>query len=354
MVNNIWEISYIYKGGSAVSVIIDNQDDSVSSNVPATRGMEESIQLYQQIYQHITGTTEKTKQRCSDNLLIDIDEIKQVHHKIEQISSTHNVISKNITITVLHSNDRKEQFTSFEKFLFSTGINTSPTLSVIIKYNYAILPVNTSIPSGIKTPNHYEVTLNLNSRIAMQKEMEDDAPPFMRGRFVTFMISNAAEITIEYADYVVARGFVEAFKEWSNGCKRVSSKIPLMQRMQLVSYFIPPAIKMIFSVLIISYTYFSLDNYFNGNFSIEEISKFMILSFGAFFLIPSFARFLGSNIEKSIDNYVAPSYIILNKGDERLYDEYKGRNKSSILQAWYNIILTIALGIVSSRLDKLL
>ncbi|WP_256844286.1 MULTISPECIES: hypothetical protein [unclassified Pantoea] len=336
-----------------MSVIIDNEDDGVTASVPAKRDIDNSIQLYQQIYQHITGTTEKTKHRCADNLLIDLDEIKQVHHKIEQISSTHNVISKNVSITVLHSHDRKEQFTSFDRFLLSTGISTSPTLSVIIKYNFAILPVSRQLSPAMDVPNHYEVTVKLNSKIALQKEMEDDAPPFMRGKFITFMITNAAEVTVEYADYIIARGFVEAFKEWTDGCKRVSSKVPLIQRLQFISHFIPSAIKFIFTVLILFYTYQSISLYVSESSTIETISRFMIISFGAFFIIPSIARSFGGNIERAIDNYVAPSYVILNKGDERLYEEYKDRNRKSLVKSAINILITIMLGIVSSRLDKL-
>jgi len=337
-----------------MSVIIDNEDDGVTASVPATREIDNSIKLYQQIYQHITGSSEKTKHRCSDNLLIDIDEIKQIHHKIEQISHTHNVASKNVTITVLYSHDRKEQFTSFEKFLFSTGISTSPTLSVIIKYNFAIIPVNNPISSAVDVPNHYQVIIKLNSKIALQKEMEDDAPPFLRGKFMTFMMTNAAEVTVEYADYIIARGFVEAFKEWTDGCKRVSSKVPLMQRLQAISHFIPQAIKLIFSVLILFYTYQSISIYINDSSTVETIGKFTVLSFGIFFIVPSIARFLGGNIERAIDTYVAPSYVKINKGDERLYDEYKVRNNKSLAKSILNIGVTVALGIVSSRLDKLL
>lgn len=333
-----------------MSVIIDNsaEDDVVKANVPTSRELDKSIQLYQQIYQHITGTTEKTKYTCSDNLLIDLDEIKQIHNKINQLCDMHHIISSNETVTVLHSKDRKEQFTSFEKFVLLSGANASPTTNVILKYNYAICPANTN------KPNHYVITVRLTSRIAMQKEMEESAPPFIRGRIVTFMIADAAEITVEYADYIVARSFVEAFKDWSDGCKRVSQKTSLIQKIQPFSHFVPLVMKFLFSVLVFIYTYIYVDKYINLGGGNELLVKFLMLSFGGFFIIPSIAKYLGRNIEMLIDRYTPLSYIILNKGDERLYDEYQKKNNSSVKGTLLNVVLTIVLGVISAKLDKLI
>lgn len=71
-------------------------------------------------------------------------------------------------------------------------------------------------------------------------------------------------------------------------------------------------------------------------------------------MIPEVARMIGSNIERAIDNYVPPSYLLLNKGDERLLDDYKRRNKKNVRNAILNAIIAIILGIASSRIDKLL
>ena len=54
----------------------------------------------------------------------------------------------------------------------------------------------------------------------MLRQIEQEAPPFVRGRLAGFVALNTAEITIDYADYVIARGFLEAFEEWIKGCKK--------------------------------------------------------------------------------------------------------------------------------------
>ena len=51
--------------------------------------------------------------------------------------------------------------------------------------------------------------------------MKQDAPPFMGIGLYAYMAAEVAHIKVNYADYVVARGFMEAFDEWVNGCKAV-------------------------------------------------------------------------------------------------------------------------------------
>ncbi|WP_433977492.1 hypothetical protein [Erwinia sp. E_sp_B01_9] len=315
-----------------MSIVIDNSGESDNENGGLTnsRDINSSLQIYQQMYQHITGRSENMKQICSDNLLIDMQEIKQLHFKINQLRNIHNIIAQNETVTVFHAKERKEQFTSFEKFEIYNSSTTSPTLNVILKYNFAILP------TGRVTPNQYTVTLKINSRIAWQKQMEEDAPPFMRGRFISFMLADAAEIDVEYADYVVARTFIEAFKEWTEGCSRASNSFNLMNKLQFISHYIPSFFKFIFSLSIVLLAMNSVELFVNESASPEKIAKFSIIFFSCFFIFSSVARFLGSNIEGVIDRYVPLSYLKLNKGDERLIEEYV-KKKREIIVKWHLI-----------------
>ncbi|MCW0319933.1 hypothetical protein [Pantoea dispersa] len=333
-----------------MSVIIDNQNDgqNLRGAVPINRDIDKSLKVYQEIYQHITGRTEKITQKCSDNLIIDLSEVKLTHSKINQLCNVHNIVVRNESVTVFHTKERKEQFTEFRQFELYSSATTSPTINVILKYNFAILPV------GGQIPNQYVVTVKLTSKLAMQQQMEEEAPPFIRGRFISFMISDAAEISIEYADYIVARSFIDAFNEWANGCKRSVTGSELPQRFQLISHFIPTVMRYSFAFLILTLGYLYIGSYLKDAASFEDKAHFFMLFFAAFFMIPEVARMIGSNIERAIDNYVPPSYLLLNKGDERLLDDYKRRNKKNVRNAILNAIIAIILGIASSRIDKLL
>lgn len=75
-----------------------------------------SLKVYQDIYHQVTGRTEQIRKRYSDNLLVEFPEIEQLHFKVHQLCDVHKIIACNEVISVFHEKERKEQFTSFERF----------------------------------------------------------------------------------------------------------------------------------------------------------------------------------------------------------------------------------------------
>lgn len=202
-----------------------------------------SLKTYQAIYHQITGRTEQVRKRYSENLLIDFSELKQLHHKVMQLCDVHHVIARNETISVFHEKERKEQFTSFERFEAYNSSTTSPTVNIVLKYNFSLTP------AGVKRAQEYVVTIRLTSRVAAIKQLENEAPPYMRGRFFGLMVGNTAEVTVDYVDYVIARGFLEAFDEWVGGCK-TAPKNRCLHFLRLHSHHIPEAAQLLIAGLL--------------------------------------------------------------------------------------------------------
>jgi hypothetical protein len=207
-----------------------NPDEKVirvgDSNTPI------SMKTYQDCYHQITGRTEQIRKRYSDDLLIDFSEFEQLHYKVMQLCDTYNIIAKNEVVSVFHEKERKEQFTSFERFRAYNASSVSPTVSVAIKYNFSIIPAN------LKNPQEYVLTIRLTSRVAIIQQIEKEAPPFMRRSVFGYLSENTAEITIDYADYIIARGFLETFDEWIKGCK-TTPKTRWLKPLQRWSHLVP-------------------------------------------------------------------------------------------------------------------
>lgn len=307
-----------------------------------SRDMDIKLKMYQEAYHYITGKTEKISFKSSADLLIDFDELNQIHHKISQLCDVHNIIARSESVTIFHTKERKENFTSFERFKIYNKSITSPTLTALMEYNFSILP------AGSVNPQQYKVTIRLNSRVSLMKQMKDEAPAFMRGRLFGFMYGPTADISVEYADYVIARSFVEAMQEWVGGCKKSDSKLKVLQKLQGVSHFIPGVVSFINGVLL---TYFFIKNVpvvLNVNSSYLDVLQFGILFFASFMLTSKIATFLGGGIESSIDRYTPLSYLSLNKGDERVIDDYKKEKSSNVFSFLFSTLSTVALGVVSS------
>jgi hypothetical protein len=59
-------------------------------------------------------------------------------------------------------------------------------------------------------------------------------------------------------------------------------------------------------------------------------------------------------MEEAIDSYPVLSYMKLNRGDANLIDEFDSRKRLVLFKFVASSVFAVALGIISSRLEKLL
>ena len=325
----------------------ENGDGNVEVIRVGESGSRVSLKVYQDIYHQVTGRTEQIRKRYSDNLLVEFAEIEQLHFKVQQLCDVHEIVACNEVISVFHEKERKEQFTSFERFRAYNANAASPTVSLILKYNFSI------VPAGLERPQEYAVSIRLTSRVAMLQQIEEEAPPFVRGHLAGFVALNTAEVTIDYADYVIARGFLESFDEWIRGCKK-TPPIALLNPMRRWSGYIPGAAKLVAGALISWFAFQSVPTYFSTSTQPEMWARFFVVyAGGALILVPLMGA-IGGLIEESVDSYPVLSYLKLNKGDVNLIEEFGDRKRSVILKLALSSVFTVALGIVSAKLEKLL
>jgi hypothetical protein len=306
-----------------------------------------SIKVYQDIYHQVTGRTEQIRQRYSDNLLVEFAEVEQLHHKVMQLCDVHHVVACNEVISVFHEKERKEQFTSFERFRAYNANAVGPSVNVVLKYNFSI------IPAGLQRPQEYVVTVRLSSRVALAKQMEQEAPPFMRGRLFSYLNDNTAEVTVEYADYVIARGFLEAFDEWIKGCKATPKK-RWLTTLRRWSHLIPHFMRIGVVLLLGMFVLHAIPDFFGTSLSAERGARFLVIYSAATYVLITLAGAAGEMIEDAIDSYPVLSYLKLNRGDMKLIDEFNDRKTKVILQFVLGAALSIILGVISSKLEKLI
>jgi len=306
-----------------------------------------SIKIYQDIYHQVTKRTEQISKRFNENLKINFSEIEQLHHKVKQICDIHNIVASNEIVTIFHEKERKEQFTSFDRFRNYNSNATNHTVNVVLKYNVSI------IPAGLNKPQEYVITIRLNSRVAMLEEIESHAPPFIRGSVISYLTEDTAVITIDYADYVIARGFLEAFEEWIRGCDKESNNhwLKLLKRW---SHLIPEITKITVAFTILMYALQSVPNFFSTAQTYETGARFLIFFSGGFYLITNFAKNTGKIIENAIDGFSTISYLDLNKGDSNLIKKFIIRKRNVVIKFFSGCLLTIFLGFISSQIAELI
>lgn len=329
--------------------VIEHEDNT--GTPPPVRigdtGLLVPIKVYQDVYHQITGRTEQIRKRYSENLLIEFSEVDQLHHKILQLCDIYNIVAKNETVSVFHEKERKEQFTSFERFRAYNASTPTPTVTVVLKYSFSI------IPSGLDKPQEYVVNIRLTSRVAMLKQLEADAPAFMRGHLIAAMAKNTAEITVDYVDYVIARGFVEAFDEWIRGCNTHPSP-RFINRVQSQSHLIPKGMTLALAAMTIYFALITANSTAFESGDPQLWARFFIFFGGGFYFLTNLAGTAGRMIENAVDSHTSISYLNLNKGDRKLVDEFGKQSVKKWTKFIAGCILTIALGVMSSKIAEIL
>jgi hypothetical protein len=329
-----------------VGELIEHGDDgsSVVRIGGANGEASVSLKVYQDIYHQVTGKTEEIRKRYTDNLLIDFSEIEQLHHKILQLCDVHRVVARNETISIFHDQERKEQFTSFERFKAYNTNTASHTVSVVLQYSFSI------IPGGLNKPQEYSVEVRLSSRIAEIQEIERDAPPFVEGGFFGFMAGPTAEVRVSYVDYVIARGFIEAFSEWVKGCRTTPTN-KWIKALQAKTNYFPDFGR---QLTMIGIAYFALGAVSEFDLTKQEtVVRFFIIYFTAFHALGYVGAHAFKMAAQVIDSHVEISYLYLNKGDKKLIEDYSDRKTGRIIKSVGAAVVAVILGIVAAKLERL-
>jgi hypothetical protein len=307
-----------------------------------------SIKVYQDIYHQVTGRTEQIRKRVFENLLLDYSDLEQLHHKVMQLCDVHRVIARSEVISVFHDKERKEQFTSFARFQAYNANATSPCVSVLLKYHFSL------VPAGIQKPQEYVLTFRLSSRVALLEQMDDEAPPFLKGGgYFGYVHESTAELTVDYVDYVIARGFIEAFDEWVKGCTS-EPQSNLLNFGRRHSHWLPHIARVLIAGAL---TWFAWN--VAGTLQLEgataaQWARLILVYAGGGFILVSLISIAAAHMENAIDTFPELSYLKLNRGDEKLIELFKRRKNKVAARFLAGSTTAIVLGIISAKLERLL
>lgn len=304
----------------------------------------QAFKIAQALYNTVTGKTEKLSKRFSENYKIEINDIIQLHAKVEQMCAQWNVIESNENITIHHINDNKEVFSSLERFKVYDQSQTSPVESIVYEFNLLIQLSNTP------KPQPYQITVRFDSKIAIQEKMLTDLP----GRvFIRLFRGGAINLDIDYVDYVVARNIVSTIDSWVSTIETAPNNkaLKILQNHSHnfgnISGFILMIIALITSVSFVNKLSFSIGNN-------QQLAEFLLVSFG--FIITSYfiGKALGTFIANGLNRVFELSYIKINVGDEKAIESAIKKNKKSFTKVTMSFLLVTAHAIGSSYFAAIL
>lgn len=286
-----------------------------------------SMQVYQDIYNHITGKTEQIQKIYKNPFLVEFSDIEQLDLKIKQIFEQWHVKTSNCQITLYLEKDQKETFSSLERFkVFNQG-TPCITESLLMQYQFMVVPPLTG------RAQNYIVTIKLTSRITTLKKLRDEFPIGAPAMFLSMISARTAEIKIEFVDYVVARTILSVFDEWA-GALSCSTGSEFIKHAKRVSHFIPIAFEGITSILVFIYIFDKIPAYIKPDIvDLQIFAYFIFCSLASLILLFKIAGSMGRFVENSIDSIIDLSYVKLTKGDDKHINNSVGSNRIEIVKA---------------------
>jgi len=320
--------------------IIENetgQEEAVSIG----NGQLVSMQVVQDVYNEMTGKTEKLSKSIKSNHKTKFEDVEQLNTKVHQLYEQYNILENNCNITLYHIDDCNEVFSSFERFRLYDKSSLSAVENIRLQYNFLIL-----LPKSNR-PQTYTLEINIHSRSAIRKKSEKEHG--LSKRIMNIVSSRTAVIEIEYIDYTVARNFMVTIQHWFEALDS-TERNKVVEIIQDHTHSIVFSFKYISALFILTYFYLNHESWLQSAMSIELIFKLSILCFGSVFILSGIAARLGITLARSIENIHPMSYLKLNRGDDKAILCLQKSNKKSIAKVLLSVLFTIGINVFSAWL----
>ncbi|MBY3220280.1 hypothetical protein [Rhizobium laguerreae] len=245
---------------------------------------------------------------------------------------------------VYHSNESKEQFSSFDRFRGYNKSSLNPVENIHIEYNILIL-----LPH-IRDPQNYKIEIDIHSRAALINRATKQIGP--GGMLFRILANQTGEIKISYVDYNVSLNFMIAIEQWFQGLRLEKESVSLRLLKKHSHHF-----SFLFKYISVSAFLLMNYNFVLPRFNTESIRDFMgyaIFIFGFAYVLGGCAAKIGDFVEQSVDSINPLSFVSLNRGDDKLATETRQQNRGGSISAIVGVAVAVVVNVFSSYIASYL
>ncbi|MCK4129042.1 hypothetical protein ACI2S5_23860 [Ralstonia nicotianae] len=300
-----------------------------------------SLQVWQDIWYRLTGKVEEISKCWSDPFQVRLNHLQALHKRLEQTCEQYVITGANVSIVVFFSDDRSEQFTSWQKFNTLISSNVVPVESIHLAYNFLVTPPK------VQEPQSYSISLRVASRVSVIKKLRSESFIFGRIPLIVRQIGcQTAEAKIKYADYVIARTMLHAIDEWAKSLP-CASESKALRWIRQKSHAAPAIFRYFLAAICLVASIEAIPLIFAQDATIPRLAYFLIGAFGCIFTGYKIGHHVGRRVEDAMNIYCSLSYIELTDGDTKVILEAKTINNRSLLISWCGTIATLILSTFS-------
>jgi hypothetical protein len=304
----------------------------------------QDVHNIQSLFNLITAKKQTLWKKFYSRYIFYIEDITDIHKKIEETISARHLKSHNYSITVKYADnsfETKTDITLFEK----TSLSNKQIMSIDLDYDFLI-----ELP-GIAEPQTYKINISTISTCAIKESVKNraDIPSFVSG----FLYAETGKYKIDYVDQTVANELSYCIERWFNQIKSVDhTKLKILQRYTTNFRFI---FKSISIVLAFFYIRFYSGMFNDKTLSVDFIAYHIIVYYLVFLFVIDLSKKLGSASENFVDSMSVDSAFVITPKDIESQKIYSKSNKIFALKSFLGFIFSILSNFVAGYLlSKLL
>lgn len=292
------------------------------------------VDTFYRIYNKINETGKEASKSYKNDLLLKFSDIQEIHQKVCQTIKTFTSNSYTMKIIMEQSEGEEHTFRDFESFAHHNTTSPYATQELFFEYKFIIYndPIN-------KFEN-YTISFRLGSRIAAFEQMRKQSPDFIV-ELMAFKKTTIAYVNVEYYDYVKARAFIATFDEWIKGCEENPPSMMMNAAKKITPNLSKYGTFIILTLLAILTIRAIPHNITDMSFILKSTVAYISL----FALVGRLSHMLLNSVTKSINKVIPLSYIMINKGDEKLVTKYQNEISSSIRRSLVALSGAVLLGL---------
>lgn len=187
---------------------MSKQGDAATQAISLENGTELSFQQYQDVYNRLTGRSEKIRKIFFEKHLVTLEHLVNLNDVIEQGVEQYTCHSASVTISVFYVDGTSERWSSFEKLRLQAPNKSVCAESVEIEYDLLL-----TLPK-LTDPRPYKLIFGCRSELGFQKKLDMDQASKFERRMARDMRMGTARLSISYVDLVVARSFEAFITNW--------------------------------------------------------------------------------------------------------------------------------------------
>lgn len=180
---------------------------------------EISLQVYQDVYNSLTGKTEVLTKMFYEAHHVSLDDIERLHRDFEILLEQYSCAISNCYISVRYCNGKAEGFSGFNRFKLDGVKKSIATEKVEIEYDFLLILPKTEEAKPYKLVVGIRSTLGVVHRMHVTKASEAEKSIFYG------LDTGTARFELHYVDLAVARSVEALVEDWYRSLRKRGNEL---------------------------------------------------------------------------------------------------------------------------------